>query len=153
MIQAVSRRPLAAENQVRSQVSTCEICGGQSGTGTGSSQEFSSISIISPLGYSMLISTYTMFCSYCKILNGKALKNSYKKNTALWKWRVAFIRLISWTFLYLSHSKYFTSSLSHRLHRVSLSKKYNPFTSEQLLSPPNISDGTFLQEILTQLIL
>jgi hypothetical protein len=35
MAQAVSRRPLTAETRVRSRVSSCEICGGQSGTGTG----------------------------------------------------------------------------------------------------------------------
>ena len=35
MAQAVSRRPLAAEARVRSLVSTCGICGGHSGTGTG----------------------------------------------------------------------------------------------------------------------
>jgi hypothetical protein len=35
MAQAVSRRPLTAEARVRSPVSPCEICGGQSGTGTG----------------------------------------------------------------------------------------------------------------------
>jgi hypothetical protein len=35
MAQGVSRRPLTAEAQVRSQVSPCGICGGQSGTGTG----------------------------------------------------------------------------------------------------------------------
>jgi hypothetical protein len=35
MAQAVSRRPLTAEAQVRSRVSPCEICGRQSGTGTG----------------------------------------------------------------------------------------------------------------------
>jgi hypothetical protein len=33
--QAVSRRPLAAEARIRSRISPCGICGGQSGTGTG----------------------------------------------------------------------------------------------------------------------
>jgi hypothetical protein len=35
MAQAVSRRPLTAEDRVRSQVGPCGICGGQSGTGIG----------------------------------------------------------------------------------------------------------------------
>jgi hypothetical protein len=35
MAQAVSRRSPAAETRVRSRVSLCGICGGQSGTGTG----------------------------------------------------------------------------------------------------------------------
>jgi hypothetical protein len=35
MTQAVSRRPSTAEARVRSRVSPCGICGGQSGTGTG----------------------------------------------------------------------------------------------------------------------
>jgi hypothetical protein len=35
MAQAVSRRPLTAEDLVRSRVSPCRICGRQSGTGTG----------------------------------------------------------------------------------------------------------------------
>jgi hypothetical protein len=34
MVQAVSRRPLAAECQVRVRVSPCGTSGGQSGTGT-----------------------------------------------------------------------------------------------------------------------
>jgi hypothetical protein len=35
MAQVVSRRRLTAEAQVRAQVSACEICGGQSGNGSG----------------------------------------------------------------------------------------------------------------------
>jgi hypothetical protein len=35
MAPAVSRRPLTAEARVRSRISPCGICGGQSGTGTG----------------------------------------------------------------------------------------------------------------------
>jgi hypothetical protein len=53
MAQAVSRRPLNAEDRVRCQVSPCEICGGQSGTGTGFSQScrFSPVSFIPPVLY------------------------------------------------------------------------------------------------------
>jgi hypothetical protein len=40
MIQTVSRRPLTAEARVRSRVSPCGICGGQSGTGTGFPAEY-----------------------------------------------------------------------------------------------------------------
>jgi hypothetical protein len=40
MAQAVSRRPLTAETWVRSRVSPCGFCGGQSGTGTGFSPEY-----------------------------------------------------------------------------------------------------------------
>ena len=35
MTQAVSRRPPTAEARIRSRVSPCGICGGQSGPGTG----------------------------------------------------------------------------------------------------------------------
>jgi hypothetical protein len=41
MDQAVSRRPPTAEARVRSRVSLCGICGGQSGTGTGFSESTS----------------------------------------------------------------------------------------------------------------
>ena len=34
MIQTVSLRPFTTEAWIRSQVSTCDICGGQRGTGT-----------------------------------------------------------------------------------------------------------------------
>jgi hypothetical protein len=32
-------------------------------------------------------------------------------------------------------------------------KKYDPFTSQQLLLPPTISEGTFYKEFLTQLMI
>jgi hypothetical protein len=46
--QAVSRRPLTAEAQVRSRVSPCGVCGGQSGNGTDFSPScrFSSVNFI-----------------------------------------------------------------------------------------------------------
>jgi hypothetical protein len=40
--------------------------------------EFSSISIISPLGYSILIFIYAFFCSYCKFSNEETLTNFQK---------------------------------------------------------------------------
>jgi hypothetical protein len=47
MAQAVSRRPLNAEDQVRAWVSPCRICGKQSDTGIG----FSLISSVLPRQY------------------------------------------------------------------------------------------------------
>jgi hypothetical protein len=46
MAQAVSRRPLTVEARVRSRVSQCGICGGQSGTVTGFSTS-TSVSLVS----------------------------------------------------------------------------------------------------------
>jgi hypothetical protein len=42
MAQALSRRPLTTDARVRSRVSTCGICGGQSGTETGFPRQFHS---------------------------------------------------------------------------------------------------------------
>jgi len=59
--QAISRRPLTAEAQVRSQVSPCEIYGGQSGNETG----FSPSSYVFPVSIfppnSILIFIYMLF--------------------------------------------------------------------------------------------
>jgi hypothetical protein len=51
MDQAVSRRPLAAEARIRSRVSPCGVCGGQSGTGTG----FSPSCRFSPVNFIPLV--------------------------------------------------------------------------------------------------
>jgi hypothetical protein len=50
MAQAVSRRPLTAEDRVHARVSSCGICGGQIVTGTGFLRvlRFSLVSIIPP---------------------------------------------------------------------------------------------------------
>ena len=52
--QGVSRWPLAAKARSRSQVSPCEVCGGQSGTGTGF---YPSTSVI-PCQYHSIIALY-----------------------------------------------------------------------------------------------
>ena len=49
MAQAVSRRPLTAEGRARSQVSPCEIYGGQSSPGTGFSPSTSVCPVIQPM--------------------------------------------------------------------------------------------------------
>jgi hypothetical protein len=54
--QAVSRRILTAEPRVRSQVNTCGICGGQSGTGTG----FSPSPSVFPCRYHSTATPYSL---------------------------------------------------------------------------------------------
>jgi hypothetical protein len=54
-LKAVSRRPLTAETRVRARVNPCEICGGQSATGTG----FSPSSSVFPCQYHPTIALQT----------------------------------------------------------------------------------------------
>jgi hypothetical protein len=54
MAQAISRRPVTAEARVQSRVSPCGVCGGQSGTGTGSSPSCR----FSPVNFILLVLHY-----------------------------------------------------------------------------------------------
>jgi hypothetical protein len=55
MAQAVSHLPLTAESRIRAWVKPCEICGGQSGTGTG----FSATSSVLPCVYHSTVALKT----------------------------------------------------------------------------------------------
>jgi hypothetical protein len=61
MALAVSRRPVTAEARVRFQVSIREVCGGQSGTGTG----FSPSTWIFPFQYHSTNGPYSSSCTGC----------------------------------------------------------------------------------------
>jgi hypothetical protein len=61
MAQAVSRRPLTAKDQVRSQVSPCEISGGQSCSGTG----FSPSTSVLLCQYYTINARYSSSSTYC----------------------------------------------------------------------------------------
>jgi hypothetical protein len=65
MAQAVNRRPLTAEAQVRARVSLCGICCGKSGTGTG----FSQSSSVYPCQYHSTVYLHThwdtLHCTHC----------------------------------------------------------------------------------------
>ena len=71
-VQAVSRRPAAADAWIRFRISPCEIYGGQSGTGTGYSPIFrvSFVSTISPLLHSYL----HLSVSVTRRTNGQSLR-------------------------------------------------------------------------------
>jgi hypothetical protein len=64
MAQAVSRRPLTAETQVRDRVSPCRICGGQSGTGTG----FSPSASVSSCQYHSTVDLHTHITRGMKVV-------------------------------------------------------------------------------------
>jgi hypothetical protein len=61
MAQAVSRRPLTAQAELRARVSPCEVCGGKSGIGTGfspsplvfSSQYHSTVALRTHIAWAM----------------------------------------------------------------------------------------------------
>jgi hypothetical protein len=77
MAQAVSRWPLTTKFWVRSQSNPTEICGEQSGTGTGFFSSYIGFPLSVPLHqYSTLIFGYTLFLSEGQ--TGEALNPSKK---------------------------------------------------------------------------
>ena len=78
MAQAVSRRPLDAEAQFRSQTSSCEVFVGHSGNGTGfsPSTSVSPVSIIPP----MLNTHLQLHTSLTRSTNGRSLGIFQKGN-------------------------------------------------------------------------
>jgi hypothetical protein len=68
MAEAVNRRPLTSEAQVRYQVSVCEICGEQSGTRIGFSP---SISVFFPCQYHSTNAPYSSSSTCCSYQKGK----------------------------------------------------------------------------------
>jgi len=67
IVQAFSRRPVITETPVQSRISPCEICGGQSGTGT----SFSSITSLFPCQYHSTIAPYSSASTHCSYQKDK----------------------------------------------------------------------------------
>jgi len=92
VFQAVSRRPITTETQVGSQVSPCEICGGQSGGGTGFSPSTSG----SPVTiHSSLVHTH-LHVAFTRRTNGRSL-GTYRNNalSEIWNfWRERYFHVV-----------------------------------------------------------
>jgi hypothetical protein len=84
MAQAVSRRPLKVDARVRSQVSPCEICSGQNGTGTGLSPSTSVFLCL----YDSTNAPYSSSSTRCSYQKGKRAMpgNRSKSNVHLEIW-------------------------------------------------------------------
>jgi hypothetical protein len=83
MTQAVSRRPLTAETRARSQATSYEICGGQSGTGTGFTQYVGFSLSVSFHKFSILIFVYILILPEGQTSEAWELK----KSSVLWEIR------------------------------------------------------------------
>jgi hypothetical protein len=85
--QAITRRPLTAEALVRSQISSCDICCGQNGTGTRLSPSTS----VSPCQYQSTNAPYSSSSTCCcyhkrkRSKPGNLKKNFFRKSEELRK--------------------------------------------------------------------
>jgi len=79
MPQAASRLPLAEEVRVRSQVSLCEVCGGQSGTTPG----FSSSTSVFPRLNHFANAPYSSSLTHCSYQDKRAKRGNLPKKCSL----------------------------------------------------------------------
>ena len=133
MAQAVSRRPLNAEAQFRSQTSSCQVFGGQSGTGTGFSPSSSvfPVSIILPI----ILTHVHQHVARTRRTNGPSLAIFQEDN--LFRNLGALVRKISsvYVYIYMYVYKYIKVHLRNELFVFFSIHLFNHFISPELVEP------------------